>query len=217
MNMCQPLPRTNNSTEKRDPTIRIKASSGSTAPAVVSKPKEPATVPLRQPVEKTVAPFVERFVAKAVSPPATVVSTASHGGGIFGANTTKALSGGGGAGVAGGSSHGNGESQGGAVPGQPGEVGFGTVTGISYAHQVKPVYPTLAKRFNREGKVLLKLTVSDTGALVNVEVIEDPGYGFASAAVDAVRKSRYNPARREGKPFTAKAFLPVRFTLSSGE
>lgn len=115
------------------------------------------------------------------------------------------------------SSHGSGESQGGVRGGQPGEVGFGTATGISYAQQVKPVYPALARRFNREGRVLLRLTVSETGSLVNVEVVQDPGYGFAAAAVEAARKSRYNPARREGRPFSAQAFLPVRFTLSSGE
>jgi protein TonB len=82
---------------------------------------------------------------------------------------------------------------------------------------VKPAYPPLARRFNREGRVLLRLTVAETGALVKVEVLEDPGFGLATAAMEAVRKSRFNPARRAGKPFAAKALLPVRFTLGGGE
>jgi protein TonB len=71
----------------------------------------------------------------------------------------------------------------------------------------------VAKRFNREGKVILRLTIDAVGSLLSVEVLQDPGYGFASAAVEAVRKSRFFPARHAGRAFTAKAILPIRFTL----
>jgi protein TonB len=71
----------------------------------------------------------------------------------------------------------------------------------------------VARRFNREGKVILRLTIDTVGSLINVEILQDPGYGFAAAAVEAVRKSRFHPARHEGRPFTAKAILPIRFTL----
>jgi protein TonB len=106
-----------------------------------------------------------------------------------------------------------------ATGGQPanfgpvGEVAFGSASGPSFLRRILPIYPKVARRFNREGQVILRLTIDAAGSLVAVEVLEDPGYGFAAAAVDAVRRSRFLPARHEGKPVVAKALLPVRFTL----
>jgi protein TonB len=92
-------------------------------------------------------------------------------------------------------------------------VVFGSALGPSFLQRVLPAYPLVARRFNREGKVILRLTIDTAGSLVAVEVLEDPGHGFAAAAVEAVRRSRFLPARHEGRPVVAKAILPVRFTL----
>lgn len=94
-----------------------------------------------------------------------------------------------------------------------GDVAFGSAAGPSFMQRVLPAYPMVARRFNREGRVVLRLTIDAGGFLTAVEVLEDPGYGFAAAAVDAVKKSRFRPARHEGRPIIAKAILPVRFTL----
>jgi periplasmic protein TonB len=100
-----------------------------------------------------------------------------------------------------------------ASSGPVGEVAFGSASGPSFMQRVLPTYPMVARRFNREGKVILRLTIDTAGSLVSVEVLEDPGYGFAAAAVEAVKRSRFLPARHEGRPVTAKAILPLRFTL----
>jgi protein TonB len=100
-----------------------------------------------------------------------------------------------------------------ANSGPVGEVAFGSASGPSFLQRVLPAYPLVARRFNREGKVVLRLTINEYGSLTNIEVLEDPGYGLAFAAVEAVKKSRYNPARHGGRPVMAKAILPVRFTL----
>jgi protein TonB len=97
--------------------------------------------------------------------------------------------------------------------GPAGDVAFGSASGPSFMQRVLPLYPMVARRFNREGKVVLRLTIDAGGSLVSVEVLEDPGYGFAAAAVEAVKRSRFLPARHEGRPVTAKAILPIRFTL----
>ena len=94
------------------------------------------------------------------------------------------------------------------------DVSFGSSSGPSFIHRELPVYPHLAKRFNKEGKVVLRLTIDEGGALKHVEVIDDPGYGLASAAVDAVKKSRFVAARIDGKPVMSKAILPVRFAMN---
>jgi protein TonB len=97
--------------------------------------------------------------------------------------------------------------------GPAGDVAFGSASGPSFMQRVLPLYPMVARRFNREGKVVLRLTIDAGGSPVSVEVLEDPGYGFAAAAVEAVKRSRFLPARHEGRPVTAKAILPIRFTL----
>lgn len=212
------------SKEKRGGRARTRFLPGPPASVAVSRPKQIVPVLQRSPAQQTAVPVVESYPAKTVVSVTTATSSSNQVAGISGsANAiTTATSGGGaaGSGAAAGSGRGagnRGNGEGSGFGGQPGEVGFGTAAGISYAHQVKPLYPTLARRFNREGRVLLRLTVSESGALTSVEVMDDPGYGFAAAAVEAVRKSRYNPARRAGRPFTARAYLPVRFVLSKAE
>ena len=92
-------------------------------------------------------------------------------------------------------------------------VEFGSAAGPFYHHQVMPVYPVIARKMGKEGRVLLRLTIDEKGNLLNVEVLEDPGYGFAEAAVKAVKKSTFVPAKRVGDSVFAKALLPIKFVL----
>jgi protein TonB len=64
-----------------------------------------------------------------------------------------------------------------------------------------------------EGRVVLKLTIDEKGTLMNVEVVESTGSDFADAAVDAAKRSRFTPARRNNAPILSVALLPIRFTL----
>ncbi len=100
-----------------------------------------------------------------------------------------------------------------AAAGPVGDVSFGGINGPSFNKQVQPVYPALAKRRGREGVVKLRLSITETGHLTSAELLEDPGFGFGAAALDAVRRSSFNPARHNGRPVAVKAVLPVRFAL----
>jgi TonB family protein len=97
------------------------------------------------------------------------------------------------------------------------DFSFGSETGPSFLHRSQPTYPPIARRFGKEGKVVLRLTIDKSGSLSDIDVLEDPGYGFAAAAVAAMKKSTFHPARRNGKPVMARAILPVRFTLRDAE
>lgn len=101
--------------------------------------------------------------------------------------------------------------------GQSTDIEFGSITGPFYLHQEMPVYPTFARKLGREGRVLLRLTIDEQGKLLNVEVLEDPGFGFAEAAVKAVKRSSFIPAQRGGSRVIAKALLPVKFELKNVE
>jgi len=97
------------------------------------------------------------------------------------------------------------------------DFSFGSGNGPSFLSKVDPNYPLAARRMGREGRVLLRLTLDDRGKLLNVEVLENPGYGFADAAVSAVRKSRFAPASINNRPVASRVRLPIRFALQASE
>jgi protein TonB len=90
---------------------------------------------------------------------------------------------------------------------------FGSLGAPKFLFCEIPKYPLMARKLGREGKVILKLAIDEKGTLMNIEVIEDGGYGFTEAALDAVKKSKFLPAEKNGKPIKSLAILPVRFVL----
>lgn len=95
----------------------------------------------------------------------------------------------------------------------PIDTEFGAAIAPTFLHREMPVYPAFARKLGREGRVVLRLTIDENGNLVNVEVVEKAGFGFVEAAMDAVRKSTFLPAYKNGKPIASRALLPVRFTI----
>jgi protein TonB len=96
---------------------------------------------------------------------------------------------------------------------EPIETEFGAAVAPSFLHREMPVYPVFARKLSKEGKVVLRLTIDERGNLLNVEVLETAGYGFVESAIDAVKKSAFLPAKKNGKPVTSRALLPVSFRL----
>lgn len=90
---------------------------------------------------------------------------------------------------------------------------FGSPDGPSFLRKVVPCYPALARRLEKEGTVLLRVTIDEQGRPVEIEVLKKAGFGFDEEAVKAVKDSCFVPAKRDGKPLTCKALLPIRFVL----
>lgn len=64
-----------------------------------------------------------------------------------------------------------------------------------------------------EGETLLRVRVTEMGAVDSVEVLQASGYpAFDSAAVRGALQLRYSPARRNGERITVWAKVPVHFT-----
>lgn len=93
------------------------------------------------------------------------------------------------------------------------ETQFGEAGAPAFIHREMPVYPIMARRLGKEGKVILRLLIDKNGRLQGVEVIEHAGFGFTEAAIAAVKNSTFTPASRNGEKVMAKALLPVRFHL----
>ena len=95
----------------------------------------------------------------------------------------------------------------------PVERAFGSPDGPSFLHRVLPSYPALAKRLEKQGSVLLRVTIDERGRPAQVEVLQRAGFGLDEEAVRAVRESTFVPAKKGDKPLTCKALLTIRFVL----
>jgi protein TonB len=87
----------------------------------------------------------------------------------------------------------------GTVPGpviNPGIPNGGLVELVS----ILPTYPKRLRDRGIEGYVLLQFTVSDSGAITDIVVIESTNAGFERAAIQALLKFKYKPQVIDGKP-----------------
>lgn len=75
------------------------------------------------------------------------------------------------------------------------------------------VYPAMALRQGLEGVVYLELFIDHEGTIRKIEVLKDPGFGFAEAAIDALKDVVCVPATTNGKTVAVRFRYPVRFTL----
>ncbi|MEN6621659.1 MAG: energy transducer TonB [Smithella sp.] len=92
---------------------------------------------------------------------------------------------------------------------------FGEGNAPRFLHRELPVYPQRAQRLGQEGKVVLKLFIDHTGRLLDVTVIETGAYGFTEAAINAIKRSTFVPARINGQSVASRAIINIRFHLLS--
>ncbi len=84
------------------------------------------------------------------------------------------------------------------------------ITGGKLVKKVAPVYPEVAKRTKKSGSISIAATVSQDGTLRNLRVLSgDPI--LADAALEAVRRWRYEPYRLNGKPIEVDTTIQVNF------
>lgn len=86
--------------------------------------------------------------------------------------------------------------------------------GISYLHNPAPEYPRMSRRAKEQGRVMLRVTVSARGEAENVELEKSSGYSrLDEAAIQAVKKWTFEPARRSNQVIRGIAMVPVSFSL----
>lgn len=88
--------------------------------------------------------------------------------------------------------------------------------GAAYLNNPAPAYPMSARRMGEQGKVLLKVLVSEDGKASTVQVDRSSGHSkLDEAAVEAVKKWSFVPAKRSNKPMSAYVLVPINFSLNS--
>lgn len=76
---------------------------------------------------------------------------------------------------------------------------------------IKPVYPPFALRARIRGIVLLRVTVSERGQPLDVQVLKGVAGGLTESAVAAVRTWQFEPATRNGVPVRDTITIPIPF------
>jgi protein TonB len=74
-------------------------------------------------------------------------------------------------------------------------------------------YPPAARMDDLEADVPLEIVVDTTGSVVDARVLARAGSGFDESALAAIRRYRFSPAQREGRPVRVRMRWSVQFRL----
>ena len=78
-----------------------------------------------------------------------------------------------------------------------------------------PVYPAQAVRFGKEGSVTVNALISETGAVTEARILKGlkDDMGMEKAAVDAVKKWKFQPAKKDG--VNVKVWKPIAIAFKA--
>ncbi len=113
-------------------------------------------------------------------------------------------------------SAGGGGGDGSGVPGGLGIGGGMSDRGALPLVRVEPQYPPQAAKRGLEGWVQLRFTITSAGTVAEVAVVKSSNPVFERAAVEAVRKWKYEPQMQSGTAVaTAGVDVVLRFNMES--
>lgn len=78
-----------------------------------------------------------------------------------------------------------------------------------------PDYPLEMRRAGISGLVAVMLVIDEEGKVAEAEVAKSSDTAFEGAALAAVKKWRFKPAKIEGNPVKVRVTLPLKFTLDT--
>lgn len=99
----------------------------------------------------------------------------------------------------------------------PAPAGPRTITsGVEYLQAPQPVYPALSKRMGEQGKVVLRILVSEKGSPDQVQVHASSGFArLDEAGRQAALRALFKPHLEDGRPVAVFVIVPLNFQLAS--
>lgn len=205
--------------------LAVKGDAGSGGSASAHRPE-----PRRLPPPAKPAPAVPPSPSPAVTPAGNVPAPASKpelpsSPAVAPAETTAGTGGGSGtgSGAAGqgtgsGSGAGSGDGVGSGDSGAegPGSGGVGPIADINPVpvRDIAATYPASARRLGQQGLVRVETVIDEMGVVTSELIAASSGFGsLDNAALDAVKRTRFLPAMKNGKPVACRIIIPVRFRL----
>ncbi len=88
-------------------------------------------------------------------------------------------------------------------------------TAASGIHNQAPVYPKLSRKRKEQGTVRLLLLVKRDGQVADIKIQHSSGFDrLDQAAVQAVKKWQFTPAKQDGKAIDYWYEMPINFSLN---
>jgi TonB family protein len=87
------------------------------------------------------------------------------------------------------------------------------VTAPEYKFRVEPLYPVIAKNVKIEGEVVLEATINEQGIPLDIVALTNLGFGLEEAAIEALKRTTFYPAMKDGEMISKQVTLRYRFTL----
>jgi protein TonB len=79
---------------------------------------------------------------------------------------------------------------------------------------VPPKYPTEMRREGTSGVVTVSCLIDEKGNVQEPKVEKATNDAFSQPAVDAVRKWKFKPAKRDGSAVSIRVSIPIQFSVS---
>jgi len=80
--------------------------------------------------------------------------------------------------------------------------------------EIRPVYPEIAQEAGIEGTVVVQVFIDKKGRVQDTVILKGiPNTGLDEAAISAIRKTRFRPARQRERPVGVWISIPVNFKL----
>ncbi len=98
-----------------------------------------------------------------------------------------------------------------------GSVAVRAETGIEAPVPVRMVPPKFPPEMRREGTggvVTIKCIIDEKGNVTEPVVEKATNDAFAQPALDALRKWKFKPAKKDGTPVPLKVSIPIQFSIS---
>ncbi len=98
--------------------------------------------------------------------------------------------------------------------GAPSPKGVTTTAKPHYLNNPAPTYPAASRAAREEGVVILEVAVTEQGRAASVRLHRSSGHSrLDEAAISAVERWRFSPARVGGIAVSTEVHVPVRFRL----
>ncbi|MCL1925839.1 MAG: TonB family protein [Syntrophorhabdaceae bacterium] len=110
--------------------------------------------------------------------------------------------------------HENPGGNGGGIGGGTGDGAAGTSSPAAIANLPKPTYPRHSRLHGHEGTVVLETEVAADGKPAGTRIVRSSGYRHLdNAALDALKKASFTPAKILGMPIASTRLISIRFNI----
>jgi periplasmic protein TonB len=90
------------------------------------------------------------------------------------------------------------------------------VQNLAVSKRVEPVYPPASRRLGEQGTAMFRVLVDERGRPSEVQTVRSSGYPrLDQAALDAIRKWTFTPAKNGSTPILSWTRVQVKFQLNT--